>query len=190
MSLSESSRERRFVNETASDNGDTPPMGKTPPMTRQQSRKGGPPRTHLTMAEEHLLEQRRLHTRFFSVLTDMDLLLQRPAAVDVVIEGANTITGKTQRITDNNKDVYLDSTEIQAQKLKQLNLFNPSGRYLMLWDFITIVAILYSVFDVPFQIGFLNGVPLSLRLISSLPLSSSHSYNQTTPDFHLHTLLS
>ena len=165
MSSSESNKDRRFSSGYGDSNTnhdyDTPPIEKTPPMTRQPSTRG-PPRTHLTVAEEHLLEQRRLHTRFFSVLTDMDLLLQRPAGVDVFIEGSNTITGKLQRNVDG-KDVYIDSTEMQAQKLKQLNLFNPSGRYLMLWDVITIIAILYSVFDVPFQIGFMNGVPLSTR---------------------------
>ena len=173
MTYSDSSKERRYTDEYGSSNNmksdydtrpDTPPVEKTPPMTRQTSTRGprGPPRTHLTVAEEHLLEQRRLHTRFFDVLTDMDLLLQRPAGVDVVIEGSNTITGKLQRITDGN-DTFLDSAELQAQKLKQLNLFNPSGRYLMLWDVITIIAILYSVFDVPFQIGFMNGIPPATR---------------------------
>ena len=50
---------------------------------------------------------------------------------------------------------------VLAEKMTQLKLFNPSGKYMVWWDTFTIVAILYSVFAVPIEIAFLADLPPS-----------------------------
>ena len=114
-------------------------------------------------AEEHVLHKQRLHQRFFQVLTDIELLLEKPAGVDKDLDDVKN--GRRSSGLRPVSKVAGDATssrkgeQSQVEDMEAGSFFNPTGPRLIAWDTFVIAVILYSVFQVPLRIGFMSNMP-------------------------------
>ena len=120
-------------------------------------------RTAIEIVEDNILRKQRIHDRFFSVVSDVQSLREMPIGLEAGIVPA------TERIIQQEQDQLNFDTSHGAismttndhflsQTLRSLLLFKPNGQRMMLWDLFVILAIIYSVFEVPLQIGFKSNI--------------------------------
>ena len=120
-------------------------------------------RTAIEIVEDNIVRKQKIHDRFFSVVSDVQSLRKTPIGVETGILPA------TERIVQQEQDqLNFDSNagaismttndHFLSQTLRSLFLFKPNGQRMMMWDLFVILAIIYSVFEVPLQIGFKSNI--------------------------------
>ena len=135
--------------------------------TRPNTSKARVHRTAIELVEDNIVRKQKIHDRFFSVVSDVKSLRKIPIGLE-----AGDELPATERVIQQEQDqLNFDSNGgaipmitndiFLSQTLRSLLLFKPNGQRMMMWDLFVILAIIYSVFEVPLQIGFKSNIPQS-----------------------------